>query len=171
MKTHSEKIREALIDLVEARPKEIMDWISNHYPEDTMNEVSYRSDLIALASNHSSTHHYPMPESEKFLLFNDKTKEYCIDSSKLRIEPTDGRVEALVKALDAQPQQQTTNASTDTQIIDGIPLSKLSVTGQIAIPFEIREKLSLSPGDTIAFIINEKGIVELRKARLRLDLD
>ena len=59
VKTHSEKIREAVSDLGETTPAEIMTWIKSHYPEDPVNPQSYRADIIGCSINHSSQHHYP----------------------------------------------------------------------------------------------------------------
>ena len=59
MKTHAEKIREAVTELGIASPREIMNWIRRHYPNDPVNPSSYRADVIGCSINHSSRHHYP----------------------------------------------------------------------------------------------------------------
>jgi AbrB family looped-hinge helix DNA binding protein len=171
MKTHADKIREALIDLGEASPREVMDWISQHYPGEPVNEVSYRSDMIALASNHSSSHHYPGMKP-KFLLFNEETKKYRINPSETYTltETENVRADPFLKKLPEAQIKPPLKIDDDSNCIDGIPVAKLSVTGQIAIPPKIREKLDLSVGDTIAFIINEAGNVEIKKARIKLEL-
>lgn len=46
-----------------------------------------------------------------------------------------------------------------------ISLSKITSKYQATIPKEIREKLELSSGDTIAFQIMESGTVILRKSK------
>jgi len=171
LKTHSEKIREAVTDLGEADPNEIMDWIRKHYPEDSINPQSYRADIIGCSKNHSSQHHYPnMP---KFLLFDSNTKKYRLDpletqKSNLDQFPVSERVEAFFKNNFPEQQGKLPVSSADSTCIDGVPVSKLSITGQVDIPQKIREKMGLNPGDTIAFIETEKG-VEIRKARLKLE--
>lgn len=40
-----------------------------------------------------------------------------------------------------------------------LKLSKLQERGQVTIPLEIREKLGLEPGDMVAFIETEAGVL------------
>jgi len=156
-KTHAKKIREAVTDLKIASPKEIMEWIKRHYPDDRINPNSYRADIMGCSVNHSSSHHYPsMP---KFLWFEKETKRYRLAKSDELPEPQ----------KDEKQVSTTTKVDNGSSYIDGIPVSKLSVTGQVIIPQKIREKMGFQTGDTLAFIINEKGILEVRKAKLRLD--
>jgi len=157
-KTHAEKIREAVTDLGLASPNEIMEWIKRHYPADIINKNSYRADIMGCSVNHSSSHHYPsMP---KFLWFEEETKRY-------RLATSDELPENRKDEKQVSPKTKVDNGSS---YIDGIPVSKLSVTGQVIIPQKIREKMGFQTGDTLAFIINKKGILEVRKAILRLDL-
>lgn len=155
-KTHAEKIREAVTDLGIASPKEIMDWIRGHYPNDTINPRSYRSDIIGCSINHSSSHHYPgVP---KFLWFEKETKRYRLASSEeaSKTERMEERSQALLE--------------TEQGVIDGIPIAKLSVTGQVRIPSTIREKLGLKPGDVLAFIV-KSDVLEIRKARIKIEIE
>ena len=155
VKKHAKKIQEAVTDLKIATPNQIMGWIERHYPSDGVNRNSYRADIMGCSVNHTSSRHYPsMP---KFLWFNDETKKY-------RLATPDELKEYGKKA---SPLTKVDNGSS---YIDGIPVSKLSVTGQVTIPQKIQEKMDFQHGDTLAFIINEKGILELRKAKIRLDL-
>ena len=155
VKTHADKIREALTDLKIASPKKIMDWVKSHYPEDPMNPSSYRSDIIGCSINHSSSPHYPsMP---KFLWFIEDTKTYRLATSE-EMDVTKVKTTKL------------TTTTEETETINGIPITKLSVTGQIQIPNEIRKKMNLKAGDAIGFIINENNRLELRKVRVKLEL-
>jgi AbrB family looped-hinge helix DNA binding protein len=155
-KTHPAKIREAIIDLVRAKPKEIMIWIKKHYPDDNLNTRSYRADIIGCSINHSSSKHYPnMP---KFLWFNKQTKEYSLAKKPM----SSSKINA--KTINIE------NIEEDIEIIDGIPISKLSITGKITIPSPIRKKMHFKAGDTLGFVINENGSLEIKKARLRLEL-
>jgi AbrB family looped-hinge helix DNA binding protein len=156
-KTHSAKIKEAVIDLIQAKPKEIMIWIKRHYPTDKFNPRSYRADIIGSSINHSSSKHYPnMP---KFLWFNIETKEYSL-----------AKMNKLDSKIDIKPEK-IQNLEEDTQIVDGIPISKLSITGKVTIPSSIRKKMHFKPGDTLGFIINEKGFLEIKKAHLKLEFN
>lgn len=156
-KTHSEKIKEALIDLKTAKPKEIMDWINKHYPEDKVNPQSYRADIVGCSINHSSQHHYPsMP---KFLWFDKESKEYRL----AKTTELDSKIDFNSK--------KTQNLTEETEVVDGTPISKLSVTGQVIIPKSIRKKMGFNPGDTLGFIINDKGVLEVKKARLKLEFN
>ena len=155
-KTHAEKIREAVTDLGLASPNEIMDWIRKHYPNDNVNPRSYRADIIGASRNHSSQHHYPtMP---KFLWFEEETKKYRLaspeESAKAEI------MEERVQPVFDLPQG----------LVDGVAVAKISVTGQVAIPAMIREKLGFKPGDLLAFVINN-NVLEVRKAKIKIELE
>lgn len=155
-KTHAEKIREAVTDLGLASPNEIMDWIRKHYPNDNINPTSYRADIIGCSTNHSSQHHYPgMP---KFLWFEEKVKKYRLASPEesAKSEKIEERVQPVF-----DPAQG---------LVDGIAVAKISVTGQVAIPIVIREKMGFKPGDLLAFIINN-SVLEVRKARIKLEVE
>lgn len=157
-KTHADKIREAVNDLGIASPREIMDWIRRHYPNDTVNPRSYRADIIGCSINHSSSHHYPgVP---KFLWFEKETKGYRLASPEEASKVEHVRVEEKSQSF----------LETEQGVIDGIPIAKLSVTGQVKIPAMIREKLGLRPGDILAFIVKD-DVLEVRKARMRLEIE
>lgn len=47
-------------------------------------------------------------------------------------------------------------------------VSTITPEGQVTIPTEIRAHLGVNGADTVAFVIGEKGKVELRPARLTL---
>lgn len=154
-KTHAEKINEAVKDLGFASPNEIMAWIRTQYPDDPVNPSSYRADIIGCSVNHSSSHHYPgMP---KFLWFIEESKKYRIakeDEADLQVPGP---------SISKRPPEPF-------EIIDGVCVSELSITGQLFIPTEIREVLKLHPRDKIGFIVNE-GLVQLRKVKLRLSFE
>lgn len=156
-KTHADKIREAITDLVIASPREIMDWIKRHYPDDPVKPKSYRSDIIGCSINHTSTHHYP--SVPKFLWFDEKTKKYRLAEPK----------EAAV--LEKSEIDKEANTKTEQILFQGIPVAKLSVTGQIQVPVVIRETLGLKVGDILAFVINDDGVLELRKARVKIEIE
>jgi AbrB family looped-hinge helix DNA binding protein len=162
-KSHSDLIREALTELGEATPRGIMDWVKNHYPGEIVNESSYRSDCIGLASNHTSAHHYPMPDEDRFLLFNEQTKKYRLDPSK-----TEANANTNIASFASSGPPAANESQADH--IDGIPISKVYAAGQIIVPLKIREKLDIKPNDTLAFIVTDRGTVEIRKARLKLEL-
>jgi AbrB family looped-hinge helix DNA binding protein len=147
--THSEKIKEVVTDLGLVSAKEIIDSIENRYPEEKDKKSSYRSDIIGSSLNHSSQHHYP--HMEKFLWFDEETKKYRL------AEPSEMKASEKIKTHEYEE-------------IDGIPVSRLGADGQIVIPLKTREQLELKPGDLLAFQVNEKKVLEIRKARVRLDL-
>jgi len=146
IKTHAEKIREAVTELGPAAPQDVMDWIKENYPNDPVNTKSYRSDIIGCSVNHTSTHHYPgMP---KFLFYEKGIKKYRLHDPK-----KDG--EGFIKARGNEEE---------------IPYSKISSTGQIYLPSSVQKALKIKPGDIIAFQENDRGEFVLRKAKLRIDL-
>jgi len=73
-KTHAEMIREAVTELKIAKPRDIMNYISNHYPDVEIKKKSFRADIMGVSVNHTSSHHYP--GNPKFLYFNTKNKTY-----------------------------------------------------------------------------------------------
>ena len=157
VKTHAEKIREALTELGSARPPEIMEWIKRHYSDDPVNPRSYRADLIACSINHSSSHFFT--SAPKFLWFETETKEY-------RLAGPEEAVKISSTKTDTEPREET-----DQMSLQGISVARLSVTGQVQIPEAIRKQLGLKAGDLLAFIINDKGILELRKAKMKIELE
>ncbi|MCJ7633063.1 AbrB/MazE/SpoVT family DNA-binding domain-containing protein [Candidatus Bathyarchaeota archaeon] len=152
-KTHADKIREAVTDLGEASPQEIMEWIKHHYPNDELNPRSYRADIIGCSVNHTSAHHYEMP---RFLWFDKDSKTYRL------AKPGEAYVEN-------SKEKESKKATYESTYINGVPITKLSVTGQVTIPTAILEKLGFQAGDTLAFLIKENGILEIRKARVKLE--
>jgi len=155
-KTHAEKIREAVTDLGLASPNEIMDWIRRHYPNDDVNPRSYRADIIGCSINHSSSHHYlGMP---KFLWFEENVKKYRLANS-----------EEHAKTIPIKEKDQPFFDPVQG-LVDGVAVAKISVTGQVAIPAVIREKMSFKPGDLLAFIINN-NVLEIRKAKIKIEVE
>lgn len=155
-KTHAEKIREAVTDLGLASPNEIMEWIREHYPNDNVNPRSYRADIIGCSRNHSSQHHYP--SMAKFLWFEGKIKKYRLASPEesAKVEKIEERVQPVFDLAQG--------------LVDGVAVAKISVTGQVAIPAVIREKLGFKPGDLLAFII-EDNVLEVRKAKIKIEVE
>ena len=150
MITHSEKIECALTALKVARPREIIAWIETHYDE-KINVESYRADLMGLAVNHSSSRH--SPGVQKILWFNED-KTYRLATPEER------------RSFKASQNMADEKESTD---VEGTFTSRLSASGQIVLPVKIREKMQFKAGDLLAFVINGQGVLELRKARLKLE--
>lgn len=154
-KTHADKIREAVTDLRSARASEIIDWIRRHYPGESLNPRSYRADIIGCSINHSSTNHYPgLP---KFLWFEKDTKEYRL------AEPEEAPISIQIA------EKKPSAIESEIEYVGDIAVGKLSVTGQVSIPLKIREELGLKPGHLLAFIINDDGVLEVRKARISVE--
>ena len=77
MKTHQEKIKEAVISLnKEARPNDIIQWIKDNYKEkkESLNIETYRADIIGSSVNHAPP--IIIHDMQKFLWFNESTKSY-----------------------------------------------------------------------------------------------
>jgi hypothetical protein len=155
-KTHQQKIREAVADIGEGSAKKIIDWIENHYGK--VNKQSYRADVIGSSINHGSQHHYP--HMQKFLWFNKETKKYRMaQPSEMHIEVKEEVEGTKTIGLIAKEEN----------CIDGVPVGRLSVNGQVLIPLQIREQQGFNAGDILAFVVNDKGVLEVKKARIRLD--
>ena len=54
--------------------------------------------------------------------------------------------------------------------LEGIPLSRMSVTGQIEIPATVREKYGFKPGDLFAFTVDKDGL-KIRKAKIKVEFE
>lgn|GEM_PF-1335331 len=154
MVSHAEKIRQALTALGSARPKEIIAWIEKNFgDEEEVKPESFRGDLMGLAINHSSAHHYT--GSNKILWFDQQEKTYRL--------ATASEHEDYEKKRSAAPKKEHIIRKNETFT------SKLSTSGQIVIPVEIREEMQFRAGDLLAFKVNSQGILELRKARLKVE--
>lgn len=145
-KTHAEKIREAVTELVLTSPKEIMEWVKKHYADDPVNPLSYRADIIGCSVNHTSSHHYP--EMPKFLFYENDAKKYRLYN----------------------PEKDGSFNSAD-MFEEEVPYSKLSTTGQLYLPSTVQKAIKARPGDIIAFVKNDKGEFVLRKGKLRIDYE
>jgi len=157
-KTHAIKIREAVTDLGIASPNEIMDWIRKHYPDDNVNPSSYRADIIGCSVNHSSSHHYPgMPQ---FLWFDKETKKYRL------AEPDESTEVKPTEEKNNIPLLEATQG-----LVNGIAVAKMSVTGQVEIPTTIRKRFGFKPGDLLAFVVNNNNVLEVRKAKIKIELE
>jgi len=155
-KTQSEKIREALQNLGIASPREIMDWIKVHYPEEEVKASSYRAVIIGCSINHSSSHHYPsMP---KFLWFIDESKQYRLATEQ---DPEYVKIIFPPPTLQSEPSEK----------IEGVHVSELSPTSKLHIPSEIRDLLNIRSGEKVGFIISEDGSIVLKKAKLKLTFE
>ena len=151
VKTHYDKIREAIQELGEASPPEIMKWIKIHYTDDPVNPNSYRADIIGCSINHSSSHHYS--RLPKFLWFINETKKYRLASEDdSGFEETEAPHPVIVKE--------------STEKIDGVYVSELSPTFKLYIPKEIRELLQIKPGDKIGYIVQKDDSIVLKKAKV-----
>jgi hypothetical protein len=155
MKAHHEKIKEAVMSLNrEVRPREIMDWIKEHYPDENVNEESYRADVIGCSINHPSTHHYPnMP---KFLWFNENSKAYRL--------ATKDEVESLEKK---QPSKEQEIA---VKYYSGMPIIEVGSSGRLVIPSVVMKEMGFVAGDSVAITKNEKGEVLMKKGKLEFKL-
>jgi len=146
-KTHADKIREAVTELGLASPKEIMEWIKIHYPDDPVKPQSYRADIIGCSVNHSSSHHYPsMP---KFLFYERRLRKYRLYN----------------------PEKDGKGYETLETLKEKIPYSKISGAGQLYLPSSIQRELKVKPGDIIVFQKNDKGEIVLKKGKLKIEVE
>ncbi len=151
MATHAERIRQALAALGTAKPREIIAWIQKNSDE-KINIESYRGDLMGLSLNHPSSHHYS--GIGKFLWFNASDKSYRL---------------ATPSEIAEFKEKQNRETKKEPEIIDEPFISKLSASGQIVIPSKIREKLDFKTGDSLALMINDQGVLEVRKVRVKVE--
>lgn len=160
MKTHHQKIKEAVISLnKEAKPKEIIDWIEDKYPEklypdEKVIPETYRADIIGCSLNHPSSHHYPnMP---KFLWFNEKTKEYRM---------------ATEDELENMEKQPSKGQDIAVKYDSGMPIIEVSSNGRLIIPSVVMKEMGFSAGDSFGITKTEKGDLLLTKGKLKFTPD
>jgi hypothetical protein len=121
--THAERIREALKALGPAKPRDIVEWVRRHYPNEPVNENSYRADLMTNGCNHPSQHHFS--GAEKFLWYDSMRKTYRIAEDSERNIVLERKIRC---------------SSPDKEPLIG----KLSGSGQITIPLRIREEMGFN---------------------------
>lgn len=73
-KTHVDMIREAIKKLKIAKPRDIMDFVRENYPEVEIKKHSFRADIIGCSVNHTSSHHYM--GNLKFLFYKKEDGTY-----------------------------------------------------------------------------------------------
>lgn len=156
VKTHAEKIREAVTNLGNPRAYEIIEWLENRYSPERLNRQSYRADIIGCSINHSSSHHYPnMP---KFLWFDENSKRYRLANP-----------EETPKA-ELHKDEPLSFLEIGHGLIDGVQVSKLGISGQVKMPSSVCEKLGLRPGDLLAFFVKD-DLIEIRKAKIKIEFE
>ena len=143
-------IEEAVDRYGEMTAKDAKDYIKENYAKDNVNELTINAQVIAASVNHPSAHHYSASHRFLFYLGNGRFRRY--DAAK------DGKWDI------------TSTGATET--VEGIRTSEASFSqidsrGQVQIPREIREKLHLTNREFVAFIIDSRGNILLKKAELR----
>jgi len=143
-------IEEAVDKLGEITAKSAKEYIKENYPEDNVNELTIGAQVIACSVNHTSAHQYSDTHRFLFYLGNGRFRRY--DAEK------DGVWEITPAGARKTGEQIKTNEAS---------FSQLDSKGQVRLPREILEKLHLDAGDFVAFIIDSRGNVLLKKAELR----
>ena len=143
-------IEEAVDKLGEITAKSGKQYIKEHDPKDNVNELTIGAQVIACSLKHTSAHQYSDTHRFLFHLGNGRFRRY--DAK------TDGIWEITPSGARKTGEEIKTNEAS---------FSQLESRGQVQIPQEIREKLHIGERDFIAFVIDDKGNVMLRKAELR----
>jgi len=143
-------IEEAVDELGEITAKDARDYIRKHYAKDKVNELTIGAQIIACSVNHPSAHHYPDPHRFLFYLGNGRYRRY--DPKK------DGVWEITPRGAQKIVNEIKTNEAYFSQI---------DSSGQIRLPKEIQERLSVGDRDFVAFLIDKQGNIVLKKAKLQ----
>ncbi len=143
-------VEEAVDKLGEITAKSAKEYIKENYPKDNVNELTIGAQVIACSVNHTSAHQYPDTHRFLFYLGNGRFRRY--DAEK------DGVWEITSTGARKTGEQMKTNEASFSQI---------DSRGQVQIPREIREKLRIGEKDFVAFVIDNRGNIVLRKAKLR----
>jgi len=152
---HNQKIEAAMLRIGrenEASPKEIVEEIQKQ--DSGINVESFKSDLIAYSINHTSSCLYP--HSPKFLFFNAETKKYRLATEK------------ELSAYEREHESENKNLAT---FLDGMPVITVPSNGRIVIPREVSIKMGLKPGETLAFIKNDKGEISIKRGKIRFEFE
>jgi len=143
-------IEEAVDKLGEITAKDAKEYIRENYPKDNVNERTISAQIIACSVNHPSAHHYSNPHRFLFFMGNGRFRRY--DMKK------DGIMEITRTGARKIAEEIKTNEAYFAQIDSG---------GQVLLPKDIQRKLNLGERDFVAFVIDDRGNIVLRKAELR----
>lgn len=143
-------IEEAVDKLGEITAKDARDYIRKNYAEDNVNELTISAQVIACSVNHSSAHHYPDSHRFLFYLGNGRYRRYDPKKDGLWEITPDGAQKIIgeIKTNEAY-------------------FSQIDSNGQMRLPKEIQERLSVGDRDFVAFVIDRQGNILLKKAELR----
>lgn len=143
-------IEEAVDKIGEITAKDAKEYIRKNYAKDRVNESTISAQIIACSVNHPSAHHYPNPNRFLFYLGNGRYRRY------------DPRKDGLWEITPNGAQKIIREIKTDQAYF-----SQMDSNGQIGLPKEIQERLSVGARDFVAFVIDKQGNIILKKAELR----
>ena len=143
-------IEEAVDKTGEITAKDARDYIRENYAEDNVNELTISAQVIACSVNHSSAHHYSDSHRFLFYLGNGRYRRY------------DPKRDGIWEITVGGAQKITREIKTDEAYF-----SQINSSGQVSLPREIQERLSVDERDFLAFIVDREGNIILRKAELR----
>jgi hypothetical protein len=143
-------VMEAAEELDEFTAKDVKIFIKKHYPDDNVNELTIGAQVIACSLNHPSARHYP--DSQRFLRY--------FGNGRYRLADPDERqgLNAIPKKFEKGIKYGSSDKGYFTQIRNG----------QIRIPRNILQKMSLKENDFVAFVESTNGDILLKKAELRV---
>ncbi|KPV63256.1 MAG: hypothetical protein AOA66_0978 [Candidatus Bathyarchaeota archaeon BA2] len=143
-------VEEVVDKLGEITAKDARDYIRKNYAEDKVNESTISAQVIACSVNHPSAHHYPNSHRFLFYLGNGRYRRY------------DPKKDGLWEITSNSAQKIIREVKTEQAYF-----SQIDSNGQVRLPKEIQEKLSIGARDFVAFVTDEQGNIILKKAELR----
>ena len=148
-------VKEAVEELVVADTNGVIQYIQNHYPDDSVKIGTIRSHMIACAINHPSTIHYIRKNRPLYYLGEGKYEIYDPGKhGKWTVGP-DG-----LRRIDINKKGEKSKE---------IPYSRISMKNQIKIPEVIMKRLDLQPNDIVAFIEKKDEII-MKKGSLSIKI-
>jgi len=144
-------VKEAVEKIGEVTAKDVKEYIRKNYPKDNVNELTINAQVIACSVNHSSAHHYP--DSQRFLFYLGNGRYRLYDPNK------DGLWQITPSGPQRAGEAIKSSKKHFTQVASG---------GQVRLPKDILNKLSIKENDFVAFVEDKQGNIQLRKAELRV---
>jgi hypothetical protein len=144
-------VKEAVDKMGEITARDVKDYIRKNYAKDNVNELTINAQVIACSVNHSSAHHYP--DSQRFLFYLGSGRYRLYNPNK----------DGIWQMTPSGPQKVGEEAKSG-----GAYFCQITAGGQVHLPKDILDKLSVKESDFVAFVEDKEGNVHLRKAELRI---
>jgi hypothetical protein len=144
-------VKEAVEKMGEVTAKDVKDYVRKNYAKDNVNELTINAQVIACSVNHSSAHHYP--DAQRFLFYLGNGRYRLYDPDK----------DGIWQMTPSGPQKIGVETKSGEAYF-----SQVTSGGQVHLPKDILNKLSIKENDFVAFVEDKEANIYLKKAELRI---